>query len=190
MARGFFREKNIRRARSLLDLPTDVVDASGQVIKALFEQYTRTLAEWARDIAFQVEGRSVVRREYWDANSSGYTGTTITDMFALDVQLTAGWFYGVHLNSPVSFPQAGGRALLAGTANAQNIGRFDDIDGDIVNYVADGWLFFVPPIQGLYDIGVSVQNGGAGTLTLAADADTHRSLTIVGFGPTPPEFVP
>ena len=192
MAYGFFRGQVSHRQRTLLDLPREILDSSGAVLKSAFEHYTRTLLEWARDITQQVEGRSVIRQGWWDTNSIAYTADTLTDMFEFDIEVNRGWFYGVHVNTPVSFVKTGGRVILQVIVDGKIAGRIGDVDGDVGSYDVDGWAWFVAKTAKLGHVGVTldvISNPAvASNIILNASSDTHRKLTIIGFGPAPASF--
>jgi len=184
-----YRDRHGRRPHQSLNLPRPPRDADNAELLSYVDRLVTSMQEWARDLLERVEESRAVAHRRWDATSSAYSATSITDMAIHDVPLKGGTLYGVHLAAQVSSQgtvASNERWLVEIYYGPRVAGRVADIDFK-TRIFADGWAWIVPEADMVVPIGVSVTHiSGTASILFNASSNIQRTLTVVAFGPRPP----
>lgn len=134
---------------------------------------------------FVALGRGMFAKEILNANSSGFTGDSVTDMNLDNVQVFQDRTYEIHLHTMVQVTGAAGEWALLARVNGTSIGRLGYIDlaaGE--RMLVDGTVIWnAPATAQTDDIDVFADEiSGTSTLTLEANATIPRTLTLKDVG--------
>ena len=129
-----------------------------------------------------VDKLGIVARQSLTASSAGWTSTSATDMTLVNVPVTAGRVYGIHLHTQASLSASANWSAVCYLNGAQ-IGKFKHVD-EAGTSTIDGMVYWLPSVTASTDdILVQVtEDSGTATLQFQASATDPRTLSLIDFG--------